>query len=377
MSDQPTPSQSGTDGGKNRLRHLPELDGMRGIAALAVYFHHVCSATFPSLTLSQWPKSIRMLYSLTFYGDSGVDLFFVLSGFLITSILIEARTSTRYYQDFYWKRALRILPLYLLCLAYVGTVLHAWGYVLLSLTFLVNFASVLHVGGSGPFWSLAIEEQFYLVWPTVVRRGNTKQLLRCAIGLGVTSVLLRFVVAATSGHFNYHLTPLVCDTLAFGAGLACLFQQGALRSRRSSQMLFAAILLGLLAFFLGKANATAMGIATAKTGITLIAGGAIGLCVVHSGSPWLAFFRSRFLKFFGLISYAFYMVHYYVLIGWDKWRGPLSPSDTRNYWMRMVVCFIVTVAISLITRYSIELPAMRLRRYVLSPVGKREVAEHA
>ncbi|SEC16780.1 acyltransferase family protein [Terriglobus roseus] len=367
------------------LRHIPELDGMRGIAALAVYFHHVCYSTVRDyLPVEQQSHSIRFLYSLFAYGNSGVDLFFVLSGFLITSVLIEARGSDRYYRDFYWKRVLRILPLYLLCLIVVAITLHQMGYALLSLVFLANFAAPLHVVGYGPFWTLAIEEQFYLVWPTVVKRCNTTLLLGGAVGIGIASVLLRFLFAFKS-HYNYQLTPLVADSLAFGAGLACLRRSGTLRGVHALWGLWIAVLSGLALEVLILPNAVLtvpVAAATHKTAVTLLAGGVIGLCIARSGSQWLAIFRSRFLRFFGLISYAFYMVHLYVLLAWDKyiWRDSIASGqvgDTSGYWERLVACLVASIGIAVVTRYMIELPALNLRRYVLSPTGKREVAQHS
>src|SRR5580698_4778406 len=112
------------------LAHIRELDGVRGIAAIMVFFHHVC---FVSINPAGWGAPVRFLRIISIPGNSGVDLFFALSGFLITSLLIEARSKPAYYHDFYWKRVLRILPLYILCL--VGVLLFipgTRGYVLLS-----------------------------------------------------------------------------------------------------------------------------------------------------------------------------------------------------------------------------------------------------
>src|SRR5271154_492229 len=158
----------------SHLHHIRELDGVRGIAALMVFFHHVC---FASLSPVGWNQPVHFLWTISSMGDSGVDLFFVLSGFLITSLLLPARESPAYYHDFYWKRALRILPLYILCmLGVLFFVSGSRGYVILCALFLSNFAWLFHVETAGPFWTLAIEEQFYLIWPTVVRRRSVAEL---------------------------------------------------------------------------------------------------------------------------------------------------------------------------------------------------------
>jgi peptidoglycan/LPS O-acetylase OafA/YrhL len=107
------------------------------------------------------------------FGITGVQLFFVLSGFLISGILIDTAASKGYYRKFYMRRALRILPAYLLMLT-VLWVDHAvsWRFVLAGLLYVANMASLVGAGSSeyGPLWSLAVEEQFYLIWPVFVRR---------------------------------------------------------------------------------------------------------------------------------------------------------------------------------------------------------------
>src|SRR5579862_8457813 len=141
---------------KGRLVRLGELDGLRGAAALMVFFHHVC---FTSINPNQWEGVIRVLYSASAFGFAGVNVFFVLSGFLITKLLIEDRSAPAYYQNFYWKRALRIVPLYVICLLAVYLFIPgSAGYVLLCALFISNFAQLFHITSNGPFWTLAIEE---------------------------------------------------------------------------------------------------------------------------------------------------------------------------------------------------------------------------
>ncbi len=357
-----------------RLRHVPELDGIRGLAALVVYFHHACYVSLQAGTVNLWAVPVRVMYGIFEYGNTGVDLFFVLSGFLITSVLLEERGSTRYYQDFYWKRALRILPLYVVCLLGVLLFRHEYGYVLLASVFLVNFASVIHVAGLGPFWTLAIEEQFYLLWPTVVRRRKAASLMRWSIALGCLAVVLRALFAGR-GHYNYYLSFLRCDGLAFGAGLACWYRESRQQPKRNpaTAVLGGLLLAGVLLLAASNAIAAiAVAAAVFQTGVVLVSGSAIGLAVLYSGAAALAVFRSRLLVFFGLISYALYMVHIYVLVAWDHFFGDLTTPDNRAYWMRLCVCFAISVLLAMISRYTIELPAMRLRKYVLShPTGKK------
>lgn len=101
----PIPASAEADAGHS-LRHIPELDGIRGLAALVVFGHHAFTTTARETLQGGWPVGIRTLSRVFEYGATGVDLFFVLSGYLITSILIANKKSTRFYQEFYWKRAL-------------------------------------------------------------------------------------------------------------------------------------------------------------------------------------------------------------------------------------------------------------------------------
>jgi peptidoglycan/LPS O-acetylase OafA/YrhL len=335
-----------------------------------VFFHHLA---FVDLDVTKWGPGVKVLYYVSAAGMRGVDLFFVLSGFLITSLLIKDRTSTSYYQDFYWKRGLRILPLYLLCLLGVALfVPHSGGEVLLSALFLANFAQIFHITGSGPFWTLAIEEQFYILWPTVVRRLSVDRLTRWALGIGGGAMLLRFLFACV-GHYNYHFTFLRCDGLAAGALLACWFerrQDTPTLTPRESTTITTAVVFGvicLLARLLmpNTDRGMAFDADLYQTGVTLLAGGAIGLILVKRGSPMLAVFRSRLLLFFGLISYAMYMTHLYVLITYTAVRGPVQGGDNVGLAMRFAIVLAATIALSLVTRYLIELPAISLRRFVL------------
>ena len=356
-----------------RLPHIRELDGIRGIAALAVFFHHVC---FTSIQQQDWGHGVQDLYRLSRFGNTGVDLFFVLSGFLITSLLIQDRASPAYYRNFYWKRILRILPLYILCL--IGVYFFVPGshaYVLLAALFLVNFAQVFHVVSSGPFWTLAIEEQFYLLWPTVVRRRSVPQLIRWSVGVGLSAVLLRLAFAA-HGHHNYYLTFLHCDGLAIGAFLACLYSQRSSSTPVSvliqTRWIASAFVLGGLLFASGffpfsSLRELSFLAAASQTGISLLAGSIVALVIVHTGAGYLGIFRSRLFTFFGLISYALYMVHAYVLDAYDHLRGPLPPGDLTAYVTRFFVVLAISISLAVLTLYLIERPALSLRKYVLAP----------
>lgn len=352
-----------------RLRHIRELDGARGIAALMVFFHHVC---FASIRTGPFGHGIPLLRSLSASGNTGVDLFFVLSGFLITTILVETRHRKSFFPDFYWKRTLRILPLYVLCLALVLALNpQLWRGVLLSALFIVNFGSLFHVSMFGPFWTLAIEEQFYLVWPRVVRSCSINQLARWSITLAITCMLIRLGAGDFNRH-NYYYTFYHCDGLALGALIACWFEQrtNAARERKLENLVLnggfigGVALVAFSAYFLppGYPGFTA---ASLQTGITLIAASFIGRLVRDAGHPYLAPMRWPAITFFGLISYAFYMLHLFVLEAYDHFHRPLTAGDDLAFLNRLLVVLAVSVAAALVSRYVIELPALSLRRHVL------------
>ena len=369
---QPLPAAVPAPSPSRRLVHFTELDGLRGIAAIIVFFHHLC---YTSINPAGWNPFVTYLHNLSRPGDAGVDLFFVLSGFLITSLLLEARDKPSYYHDFYWKRVLRILPLYALCL--LGVFFFVPGshaYVLLSALFISNFALFFHVASSGPFWTLAIEEQFYLIWPAFLRRRPVAQLRRWALTLAFSSVALRLAAAAI-GHHTFYYTFFRCDGLAGGAYLAFwLYERGRSRAREKritqnlfSILAFGAVLCGLSLWKPMQERHLPLFDALYQTGITLLCIFLITFAITRSGDRKLAFLRSPFLTFFGLISYALYMVHLYVMYSYDALRGPLPIGDTAAYLLRLATILAITLILCLISRFTIELPANSLRKYVLAP----------
>jgi peptidoglycan/LPS O-acetylase OafA/YrhL len=364
-----------------RLGHLPELDGIRGIAALMVFFHHLCATNFD---IAPWTSPVvRGLYWLGGFGDIGVDVFFVLSGFLITAILIRDRDNSDFYRDFYWKRALRILPLYALCaLGILFFIPNSHRFVLLCVLFIANFANVFHVASIGGFWSLAVEEQFYLLWPTVVRKRSVATLRHWAFAIICSVIGLRYIFAFF-GHHNYWHTYLCCDALAIGALLACMLERCqregvGLKARKGTLLAMTGaglLLVGICSLIPTDPRHLAFHTATGATAITFCCAAFVGTAVAYSGHPALIWLRSHALTFFGLISYAFYMFHLFVLQAYDHYHGRLRPDDLTGYFVRIAAVLVITVVLTLISRYAIELPIMSLRKYVLHRPTKPAVAE--
>jgi peptidoglycan/LPS O-acetylase OafA/YrhL len=200
--------------------HLPVLDGVRAIAVMIVIvFHYWQRFTYGPYTL---------VGKLAVWGQTGVDLFFVLSGFLITGILLDSKGSKHFLRNFYVRRILRIFPLYyltLLAVYVISPLLHlsnwtpwknsVWFFVYLQ-NIPMTFAPAL-VSGPGHFWSLAVEEHYYLVWPFLIMLLDTKALLKVIASAIVVSVVTRivFIHAVT-----FYFTLARLDGLAIGSALA-------------------------------------------------------------------------------------------------------------------------------------------------------------
>jgi peptidoglycan/LPS O-acetylase OafA/YrhL len=226
----------GTDaGGESRsLAHIPALDGLRGIAILMVILIHSWVTT-PASGLD---------HGVTFFvglGWSGVDLFFVLSGFLITGILLDAKGGRYYFRSFYLRRVLRIFPLYYAFVAFhfLATAalphrlarpfaLAVPGQELSYVLFLSNFSTAPQTPASlRVLWSLAVEEQFYLAWPFLVWLLSRRWVLRVSIALVLLSFAWRVGVTAAveSPDATFLFTPCQFGAIAAGAAIAA-WQRG-------------------------------------------------------------------------------------------------------------------------------------------------------
>jgi peptidoglycan/LPS O-acetylase OafA/YrhL len=168
---------------------MPELDSLRGIAIIMVLFAHGffwIVANGPGI--SKFQGLAKFFILATQGGALGVNLFFVLSGFLITGILLDSRERPDYYKRFYANRALRILPAYLalLCVLLIFGIAQ-WPFLAISAFFMANFAPIFGVAMQyGPLWTLAVEEQFYLFWPQAVRRVSKKTLAIIALAIAIS-----------------------------------------------------------------------------------------------------------------------------------------------------------------------------------------------
>ncbi len=220
-------------------RHLLSLDGIRGLAILWVIPHN-------ALDYLHAPPSgvLHLLAEISHPGWIGVQLFFALSGFLITGGLLDARGASNYFRAFYARRTLRIMPLYYATLValLIGTLLlrppaeaaRAVSHQLWLWTFLSNWSEAFGVSdlyGFSHFWSLAVEEQFYLLWPLLVYRLDARRVLMACGWVILGAFIVRCVLAAIGTPDGWIYTFTICriDALAFGAAGAALLRVPDLR----------------------------------------------------------------------------------------------------------------------------------------------------
>ena len=369
---------------ENRLFY-PALDGLRGFALMLVFCQHYLELP---------------------WGWTGVDLFFVLSGFLITGILYDSRERAGRVRTFYMRRTLRIFPLYygvLLLLLLSTPVLHwqwsafwwAWP------AYLGNYLRFLQFGHATPalaqamfgdltqragrqvvvhvghFWSLCVEEQFYLVWPWVVFAvRDRRRLMLCCVAAVLLAPVARVVAAAVAPPYFMEplvgtvvLTPLRADALLLG-GLLALLLRGAqarwvMRAARWCGWAALPLLALLLVRTLHPHRIYAYPAGTLTWGITL-ADGLAAVLVLLSLDPgsWVyRVFTLRPLRWLGRISYGAYLFHdlpHEAYVGAATWIGasvPFVGVHVRTFSAMLALpCTLVLAALSF--RY-FETPILR------------------
>lgn len=313
--------------------HIPALDGVRGLAILMVLLFHFVGNTLPTTPVE------RVIVGVTNYGSYGVELFFVLSGFLITGILYDARHKPHYFRNFYMRRFLRIFPLYYGVLALVflvaplipllrGPTLNylldrqAWAWL-----YAVNVHIAIHGDWSlsyiEHFWSLAVEEHFYLFWPAVVfllaRRPRALIKVSLATALGAMLARLTGSLLGLSWWTVYVLTPFRLDGLALGAFLAVMArQQHGLKPLVRALLPIVVAAGGLVAItyvwtrlLSHEAPELVMPIRAALFEV-LLACLLLWALIAPKFSATSRFFCSRWMIFLGKYSYGLYVYHHFI-----------------------------------------------------------------
>lgn len=313
---------------------FPVLDGVRAVAILLVIPHNLNLIAQPAGTFA------HVLVSYLDRGWIGVQLFFVLSGFLITGILLDTREAPNYLRSFFTRRALRIFPLYYATLLFVFVFLAAAGLLPASLPrsaatelsywfFFANWYAPLHPGhGSMPhLWSLSVEEQFYLVWPFLIWRRSAKQVQLLCAGIAALSLCIRIVMlsagAPTEAIYQFSVTRM--DALALGGAAAATMRLPTIAQQIASRRraVFAAavgLLLAGAALTGGYASpsATTMSFGYSLLALDFAAFIVLAACTDDSQRQgWVTFLRLPWMRRIGKYSYAMYLLHVplHLLIG--------------------------------------------------------------
>jgi peptidoglycan/LPS O-acetylase OafA/YrhL len=363
---------------------FPALDGMRAIAFMMVFLQHYCGL--------KW-------------GWSGVDLFFVLSGFLITGILFDSRNDLHRARNFYVRRTLRIFPLYygiMLLLLLSSPVFHwdwSWGYLVWP-AYLGNFARFIHPYSPGSalqkvadfqpmgtlgrfrgapclghFWSLCIEEQFYLFWPWVVFAIRDRKILTwiCALTLPIC-LAMRLIAYHTlpgwelDGEILYRATPFRLDALLLG-GLLALWMRGPLAKAllRTAQITFPIAIVSLFAWavvspvghiFAHHYKMPGWEFTWGLSAIDLLAALLI-LVAIRPGSLVYRVLSIRPLRWIGRISYGAYVLHDIPHLLYLQIGKTLSPAHAVG--IAAIIAFIATIGLAWLSFHFIESPILGLK----------------
>ncbi len=307
------------------MRRIAELDSLRGLAAIVIITRHAT-------------------HSVPF-GWAGVDLFFVLSGYLITSIILQNREKPEFLKSFYARRALRIWPIYYLtiCVLLLIDVLShrnsTWAWWCLTYT---QFTSLLFGSGasvppiiSRPTWSLAVEEQFYLVWPILAMKLPNRLFPTLAIAAMVVAFILR-----AAGLEEY----LACTRIeGLALGIVMASNRGQWLIKHSAKLA-----VGLCAIFLAIKGLWLPGWESGKfTFMAFACTAVVSWVLENAGQPKLAWMRRRPLVELGMMSYGLYLYHFPILealrgffavYSWPRWIpallvGPITLVVARASWI--------------------------------------------
>jgi peptidoglycan/LPS O-acetylase OafA/YrhL len=347
------------------LKKIDTLDGLRGYAALLVLWAH-----FP--IMGSLSKYSHVISSYTFAGYIGVDVFFALSGFLITRILLKEKESNDLsFKRFYLKRCLRIFPIYYLSILLVGLII-SWNELLWVATYLSNYYFSFHSDPNAMrhTWSLCVEEHFYLFWPLIIYlvpiQQSKKIILICIPFLVLLGVWITvfFFDSITSDNLLYRASHIRILTLAFGSGLA-YFEKDILNFSPKKTWLFVAMLFFVFIIcrfhykteLLKNFNTSLVKLFTLSLFSTILV-----LIIIKMDTNFLSklkiLFTNRLIKFIGKISYGIYLYHFpiYFLFGYtiDDYQIESSVSEAL---MVISLCLIVPT----VSFYLIEKPLLSLK----------------
>lgn len=328
---------------------IPELDGLRGVAILLVIVYHYLEPVHRTAE-----GTLRNALLPARLGWIGVELFFVLSGYLIASILMATRESPAFFGTFYIRRFCRILPLYIpvviACYFAHQLLMRTPGPPLIQyLTFTQNFWMAMRgefgIGLLAVTWSLAVEEQFYAILPPLVRFNPWKRMLAIVIGFLLLAAVLRYVLIANAGRHGFFAANVLpfthFDGPMFGVLLAWLRARNVVIPRRLVRVVWVVSTVLIVAAALQPqrpGDPARPLLATIYYVVVVLFSGSTLLVALDGGFPFL---RWRALTYTGLISYGLYLLHPPVNVAMNYVFRVSSGKDVRLAPLSFVVVYLV------------------------------------
>lgn len=366
---------------ENRIK---ELDGIRGVAVLLVMLFHILKRA-SYLTAQPALLAIDEFFQI---GWIGVDLFFVLSGYLITSILLKTRERPDYFKNFYARRMLRIFPLYYLTILVLFPILPLidptlgpstqadWPFFLL---YVQNWLYVIPkelAYAVGITWSLAIEEQFYLVWPLIVRVISPKGLAQLTVFLLELVLLARLGLSWVARDLInlqdvfYYGSFFRVDGLLFGALLAQAMQSQYWRKQVQTwawPIGRTSLLAVIVLFMYGPSEASFQNYPLMTVGYTILAIFFASLLAMNLTLPETSLlrrtFRSPALLFFGKYSYALYLFHMPVVVLALEFIWNTGRRSGLIWVSYIAITFGMTIVLAVLSWHLLEKRVLQLKRY--------------
>ena len=362
-------------------QHYQAIDGLRGMAVLLVLWFHSSYFSY-EMGPVDFEGVTRIYYFFSMLGQTGVDLFFVLSGFLITGILLDTRQNKNRLKNFYIRRSLRIFPLY-----YMAMIVFLFYLIVFKGETLFDFRTVSHLlyiqnwSSSNSFdsfmlinhtWSLAVEEQFYLFWPVILfyfLRKSVKHLIVLCVCVILFSFGLRFVMNELSYYkLAYSVTLCRLDGLVLGSLLSvmCLYYRDFLYQNRRYFLYASGFSFAVLCcFFFTNATSFTAHFILIKYGLFLcsISYAALLAYVFLSGRQGrlVKFFSCSFLRNIGCLGYGIYIFHAPIMI----LLAQLFVEYKFSYWGNHIILFsaglCISYALAIISYNFFENPILSLK----------------
>jgi peptidoglycan/LPS O-acetylase OafA/YrhL len=366
---------------------IPALDGLRGIAILLVLLRHAIFGVTSVQGLEAHSRLVSALLTAGQLSWSGVDLFFVLSGFLIGGILLDARPSLRYFQTFYIRRAYRILPLYFLIIG-LSLLPHLlvqfsparaarmsplpipwWSYATFTQNFWMAHLGVFGPSGIGITWSLAIEEQFYLTIPLLVRKVRPRNLVIVLVTVIACAPWLRVLLHSSMvnpGIASYVLMPTRADALCLGVLAALLVRNLAFWTwlQLNGRVLWSATaLFSLGVIYMTWQGYDALSLPMTTWGFSWLA--AFYTCILliaisATGGVVPRILQNKSLMRLGTLAYCSYLIHVAIM---NALRHPLKthfPQFPVAAWLvGGILGIVLTLAVAALSYRYFEKPLLR------------------